>query len=109
MGADLHPPRVVVEDAVRRALTEDLTPLGDLTALLLPDDLEASAQFVSRDRGVLAGVACADETFRQLDPSVEREWTLSDGDDLAPGAVIATVQGRLQSIVTAERTALNFL
>jgi len=109
MGADLQPPRVAVEDAVRRALTEDLMPLGDLTALLLPDDLQATAQFVSRDHGVLAGAACADETFRQLDASVAREWVLEDGDDLVPGAVIATVRGRLQSIVTAERTALNFL
>lgn len=109
MAADLQPPRVAVEDAVRRALTEDLMPLGDLTALLLPDNLQASAQFVSRDTGVLAGAACAAETFRQLDDSVAVAWSLTDGDELAPGSVIATVTGRLQSIVTAERTALNFL
>jgi len=109
MGADLQPPRIVVEDIVRRALTEDLMPLGDLTALLLPDDLQATAQFVARDHGVLAGEACADETFAQLDPSVAREWHLGDGATLTPGVVIATVTGRLQSIVTAERTALNFL
>ncbi len=109
MGADLQPPRVAVEDAVRRALTEDLMPLGDLTALLLPDDLQATAHFVSRATGVLAGVACAAETFRQIDDAVATEWLLTDGDALEPGSVIAAVTGRLQSIVTAERTALNFL
>ena len=109
MGADLHPPHVIVEDAVRRALTEDLTPLGDLTSALLPPDLRATATFVARAPGVLAGRACVTETFRLVDPTVELAWVLDDGDDLPAGAVIATATGSLPSVLTAERTALNFL
>lgn len=109
MGADLHPPHGAVEDAVRRALAEDLTPLGDLTSALLPDDLQATATFAARQDGVLAGRACAAETFRQVDASIEVTWRLDDGAVLAPGTVIATVRGTLATILTAERTALNFL
>jgi len=109
MAADLEPPRFAVEDAVRRALAEDLTPLGDLTSLLLPDDLRASAAFVTRQPGVVAGCGCVAETFRQVDADVTLVWSVGDGDVLDAGATLATVEGRLQSILTAERTALNFL
>jgi nicotinate-nucleotide pyrophosphorylase (carboxylating) len=109
MPAAVEPPRTAVVDAVTRALTEDLTPLGDLTSLLLPDDLQASASFVARAPGVLAGRACAAETFRQVDDTVALEWRVTDGDLLDPGTVIASATGRLQSILTAERTSLNFL
>ena len=109
MTAALEPFAAAVTDAVGRALVEDLTPLGDLTSALLPDDLEADAAFVARAAGVLAGQPCAAETFRQIDPDVAVDWLRRDGDPLEPGTVIATVQGRLQPILTAERTALNFL
>jgi nicotinate-nucleotide pyrophosphorylase (carboxylating) len=58
---------------------------------------------------VLAGRSCAAETFFQVDPSVEVVWELDDGDAVEAGAVLARVQGRLAAILTAERTALNFL
>ncbi len=109
MGADLEPPHIAVEDAVRRALTEDLTPIGDLTSLLLPDDLRASASFVARRPGVVAGSACLTETFRQVDPAVVITWLVRDGAPLEPGTTLATVEGRLQSVLTAERTALNLI
>jgi len=109
MTAALEPFAAAVTEAVGRALVEDLTPLGDLTSALLPDDLEADAAFVARAAGVLAGQPCAAETFRQIDPDVAVDWLRRDGDPLEPGTVIATVQGRLQPILTAERTALNFL
>jgi nicotinate-nucleotide pyrophosphorylase (carboxylating) len=105
----VHPPHVVVEEAVTRALAEDLVPLGDLTSALLPDDLTATAAFVARQPGVLAGRACADETFRRVDGSVALDWVLDDGDGVGPGTTIATATGPLASILTAERTALNFL
>jgi nicotinate-nucleotide pyrophosphorylase (carboxylating) len=105
----LHPPRVAVVEAVTRALAEDLTPLGDLTSSLLPDDLSASAAFVARQPGVVAGRDCVDEAFRQIDPAVELDWGVDDGDAVAPAAVLATATGSLSSILTAERTALNFL
>lgn len=105
----VQPPRVVVVDAVTRALAEDLTPLGDLTSALLPDDLVATAAFVARRAGVVAGRACVVETFRQIDEDVELAWEVDDGDAVPAGAVLATARGPLASILTAERTALNFL
>ncbi len=104
-----RPPRVAVVEAVARALAEDLTPLGDLTSSLLPDDLRATARFVARQPGVVAGRDCAAETFRQVDDEVALEWAVDDGDAVEAGAVLATATGPLPSILTAERTALNFL
>ncbi len=109
MSEVLQPPRGVVVEAVTRALAEDLTPLGDLTSALLPQDLRATARFVARDAGVVAGRACVDETFAQVDPSVTLEWSVDDGDRVEPGSAIASVSGPLASILTGERTALNFL
>ena len=109
MSTLAHPPRHAVVEAVTRALAEDLTPLGDLTSALLPDDLSAEAAFVVRGDGVLAGTACATEAFRQVDPTVELVWRADDGDRVAAGATIAVATGRLAPILTAERTALNFL
>jgi nicotinate-nucleotide pyrophosphorylase (carboxylating) len=105
----LEAPRFAVVDAVTRALTEDLTPLGDITSALLPTGLTVTAMFVAREIGVVAGRECATETFAQLDPSVVLDWSFVDGDLVAPGAVLATATGLLASILTAERTALNFL
>jgi nicotinate-nucleotide pyrophosphorylase (carboxylating) len=107
--SDLHPPALAVREAVTRALAEDLLPLGDLTASLLRPDIEGSAFFVARDDGVVAGSACVLETFGQLDPSVNIRWTMDDGAECRPGDVLGRVEGCLASILTAERTALNFL
>ena len=105
----VHPPVHAVREAVARALAEDLTPLGDLSAALLPADIAARATFVSRERGVVAGTCCAGEAFHQLDPSLVVAWVLDDGDRVEPGSVIGTVEGPIGSILSAERTALNFL
>ena len=109
MSADVHPPIHAVRAAVERALEEDLTPLGDLTSSLLDDGATATAEFVVRDAGVLAGVRCATESFAQVDASVEVTWSADDGDAVAAGQHVAMVRGRLAPILTAERTALNFL
>jgi nicotinate-nucleotide pyrophosphorylase (carboxylating) len=93
---------------VAAALAEDLTPLGDLSAALIPPEARATAALASRAQGVFAGRACVDESFAQVDEAVTIEWLLDDGADLAPGAVVARVAGPLASILTAERTALNF-
>ena len=105
----VDPPRVAVVEAVARALAEDLLPLGDLTAALVPAERTATLAVVSRAHGVLAGRACAIEAFGQLDPAIRVEWHLPDGTAVAPGDVVATVSGPLRQILTAERTALNFL
>lgn len=105
----LDPPRAAVVDAVTRAIAEDVLPLGDLTAGLVPASRRATADVMSRAHGVLAGRACAVEAFAQVDPDVAVSWLLPDGSSVVPGDVVATVEGPLRSILTAERTALNFL
>jgi nicotinate-nucleotide pyrophosphorylase (carboxylating) len=105
----LDPPVTAVRAAVTLALAEDLEPLGDVTSALLPPEAVAVASFVSRQDGVVAGTACALETFVQVDPTLSVTWLLDDGSNLAPGSVLGRVEGSLASILTAERTALNFL
>jgi nicotinate-nucleotide pyrophosphorylase (carboxylating) len=103
------PPAHAVREVVARALAEDLSPLGDLTSMLLPDGARASADVVPRSPGVLAGTACATETFAQLDGDVAVAWDARDGDRVEPGQVVGTVEGPLASVLTGERTALNLL
>jgi len=104
------PPRSVVRRLVEQALAEDLGILGDITSLACVDEgLPGEAVFVARAEGVLAGTALATETFRQLDDQVDVQWYLHDGDSLANGAHLGRVAGALRSILTGERTALNFL
>jgi nicotinate-nucleotide pyrophosphorylase (carboxylating) len=98
-----------VREAVARALAEDLGPLGDLTAALVPVDAVAEGAIVARARGVLAGRLAATEAFAQVDPSVAVEWDADDGDAVEGGHQVARLGGRLASILTAERTALNLL
>ncbi|MBW3536142.1 MAG: carboxylating nicotinate-nucleotide diphosphorylase [Actinobacteria bacterium] len=104
----LNRPTQAVRDAVSRALAEDLGPNGDVSAVLIPDR-EARAVIVARQEGVLAGTACAEEAFRQVDASTRVDWLVRDADRLQPDQRIATIGGRLSSLLTAERTALNFL
>jgi nicotinate-nucleotide pyrophosphorylase (carboxylating) len=106
---DAHPPISAVREAVARALIEDLTPIGDLTSALLPPELEATARFVPRADGVLAGRLCADEAVRQVDDTLAVSWSADDGDRVVTGDEVGRVTGRLAPILTAERTALNFL
>jgi nicotinate-nucleotide pyrophosphorylase (carboxylating) len=103
------PPPHAVRQAVALALAEDWLPLGDLTASLVDASRTASTAVVSRASGVVAGRLCVLESFRQVDPEVEVEWHAPDGTAVTPGSVVAHVRGPLRSILTAERTALNFL
>jgi nicotinate-nucleotide pyrophosphorylase (carboxylating) len=106
---DIHPPAEAVRAAVRRALEEDLGGLGDLSAALVPSRATASLALVARAPGVLAGELCAKEAFFQLDPTVEVRWVAPEGSRLDPGQRVAEVRGSLRSVLTAERTALNFV
>ena len=105
---DVNPPPDAVRDAVARALAEDLGPDGDVSAALI-EDREARAIIVSRQSGVVAGTASAGEAFAQVDPSMRVDWLVRDGEVVTEGQKLATIGGRLTSILTAERTALNFL
>lgn len=104
----LHPPVGAVRDAVGRALAEDLYPLGDLTTSLVPPML-SEARIVTREPGRLAGTMCVDETFGAIDSDVVVSWSVDEGAELSAGEVLGIVRGPLPSILTAERTALNFL
>jgi nicotinate-nucleotide pyrophosphorylase (carboxylating) len=109
VAGPVDPPLLAVREAVGRALAEDVLPLGDLTASLVPATARARATIVARRPGVVAGRLCALEAFAQVDSSVTVDWELEDGRAVVPGSVVATVTGPLRSILTAERTALNFL
>ncbi|HSZ36882.1 MAG TPA: carboxylating nicotinate-nucleotide diphosphorylase [Acidimicrobiales bacterium] len=101
--------RRAVVDAVGRALAEDLGPDGDLTAALVPEETTAHYALRARDNGVLAGRACAEEAFHRVGPDLELVWHADDGDELKPGDTVLDITGPLRPILTAERTALNFL
>ena len=104
----MDPPASAVHAAVELALAEDVGPPGDLTSLLLPP-ATMTARIVARAAGKLAGRACATEVFAQVDPAVSVAWQANDGDPVAAGQSLATVRGPQASVLTAERTALNFL
>jgi len=106
---DLQPPLPAVRDAVARALAEDIGSLGDVSAALLAVDSHVVASFVPRADGVVAGCLAATETFAQIDPAVRVTWSVDDGVEIVTGQVIGRVEGPLPSILTGERTALNFL
>ncbi len=98
----------VIRSDVARALAEDVGS-GDVTASLLPKDRAAHARVVIRETAVLCGSAWFDEVFRQIDPETRVNWHARDGDRVSPNQVLCEIDGRARSLVTGERTALNFL
>jgi len=103
------PPDARTIDAdVERIFAEDLGS-GDATASLLPADARASAQLTCREEAVIAGIPWFDACFRRLDPEVAIDWQTRDGQRVAPGTVICRLRGRARALVSAERSALNFL
>jgi len=109
MSAPCDPPIGEVRASVARALAEDLTPLGDLSSSLIDPSRTARAEVVARAAGRLAGTVCATEAFRQVDERIAVAWLARDGADIVAGQVLGRVTGPLPSVLTAERTALNFL
>jgi nicotinate-nucleotide pyrophosphorylase (carboxylating) len=100
----------LVHDAVKAALLEDLGRAGDITSqATIPPEMDATALFVARKPGVLAGLAFAREAMRLIDPTIRFEAFSQDGDRLAPGMRLAEVSGPARGILTGERVALNFL
>ncbi len=92
------------------ALEEDLGANGDLTSLaVIPPDTPGRAALVARADGVVAGLPAAEMTFSAVDPQLSFQTRIADGTAVQPGAVLAVVSGRMRSILTGERTALNFL
>ncbi|WP_414597270.1 carboxylating nicotinate-nucleotide diphosphorylase [Achromobacter sp. F4_2707] len=101
---------VMLEPLVRATLLEDLGRAGDLTSnLIIPAEDRADLHLVAREPGVLAGLDLARLAFRLMDDGIVFQPLLRDGARLKPGDVIAAVQGPARAILSAERTALNFL
>ncbi len=100
-----------MREAVARALAEDLTPMGDLTASLVDPAARVNAAIVARQDGVLAGTLCVEETCRQVDADIRVTWDgmFGEGVPVDPGDVVGHIHGFLASVLTAERTCLNFL
>jgi nicotinate-nucleotide pyrophosphorylase (carboxylating) len=101
---------ILYEDAVRRALLEDMGRGGDLTteAIVSAQDT-ATALLIARDAGRIAGIEVACQAFRCLDYNITIDIRIQDGKDAHAGETLAVIQGAARPILTAERTALNFL
>jgi nicotinate-nucleotide pyrophosphorylase (carboxylating) len=101
---------LAIDEAVTRALAEDLGRAGDVTSIAtIPDGTRGSAVMRAREAGVVAGLAVADAVFRKLDPTVEITGHLRDGAAVAAKTVLMTIAGDARALLSAERTALNFV
>ncbi len=97
-----------IEANVRRALHEDLGN-GDITAQLIPAERLAKATIITRDQAVVCGTAWVDTVFRQLDPRVAVHWQVRDGERVSPNQPLFHLEGPARSLLSGERSALNFL
>jgi len=103
-------PRLIVEPLVRNALLEDLGLAGDVTTTaVIPAAHRSRVAMVTRQPGVVAGLDASELAFQLVDPSIVMTRHLPDGTRVKPGDVIATIEGPSRGLLTAERTALNFL
>ncbi|MCU7906949.1 MAG: carboxylating nicotinate-nucleotide diphosphorylase [Candidatus Thiodiazotropha sp. (ex Epidulcina cf. delphinae)] len=102
------PERSLIIGQVKQVLAEDLGS-GDLTARLLDEHVEAEARILCRESAVLCGVAWAGEVYRQLDPAIVIDWQAADGDSIVPGQIICRLCGNSRSLLSGERTVLNYL
>lgn len=100
--------RSAVVAGVRAALAEDLRG-GDITALLVPADEYSRARIITREAGIFCGRAWVEETCRQVDPALQVVWEVADGDAVEPNQALYFLEGKARSMLTAERTALNFV
>jgi nicotinate-nucleotide pyrophosphorylase (carboxylating) len=108
MSFDLSP--LLVDDAARAALAEDMGRAGDITTqATIPATAGARAVIAAREAGVIAGLPLARAAFRQMDPAVSFEPWIEDGARVAQGDIVARVEGPARAVLTAERVALNYL
>ncbi|MFE8069474.1 carboxylating nicotinate-nucleotide diphosphorylase [Marinobacteraceae bacterium S3BR75-40.1] len=102
--------RQAMIEQVAASLREDIGS-GDITAALIPPDQTVTGQVITRDPMVMAGLAWVDEVFRQVDPALTITWNVHDGERVDPqkDPVLFRFQGNARSLLTAERSALNWL
>jgi nicotinate-nucleotide pyrophosphorylase (carboxylating) len=97
-----------ITETVRFALAEDIGS-GDITAQLIPAKHTATASIITREAAVICGVNWVNEVFQQIDNSVTITWHIADGDHVAANSILFELNGPARSLLTGERTALNFL
>jgi len=97
-----------LSEQVKTALLEDIGS-GDITAALIPTDKDITADLFCRENAILSGQDWFNETFTQLDPEIKIQWQANDSDNINPDQIVCTLSGSAQNILTAERTAINFL
>ena len=103
-------PDLLIEPIVRAALAEDLGRAGDVTGdACVPAEARFAGVFAARADGRVAGLACARLALGAMDPTARFEVEIADGEDCAPGAVLARVEGNARAVLAAERVALNLL
>jgi nicotinate-nucleotide pyrophosphorylase (carboxylating) len=98
-----------IRDLIDRTLAEDLSIGDPTTDILVPPDLESTAVLLAKEEGILAGLDVGLEAFRRFDDRVSITALLEDGAPIRPGDHLGTIQGRVASLLKAERTAVNFM
>ncbi|PCJ83849.1 MAG: nicotinate-nucleotide diphosphorylase (carboxylating) [Thiotrichaceae bacterium] len=104
----LQVPQSIIEENVFNALKEDIGE-GDITAELIPRENISLATVISREDCIFCGLDWFEETLRQIDTEILIDWSVDDGDEIKADQIICTISGSSQNIVSAERTALNFI
>lgn len=97
-----------IEATVATALKEDIKS-GDLTADLIPESIKATAHIICKEKAIICGRPWFDEVFRQIDEEAQIEWLCEEGEVVYANQHICTITGSARNILTAERSALNFL
>ncbi|HUP97646.1 MAG TPA: carboxylating nicotinate-nucleotide diphosphorylase [Usitatibacter sp.] len=108
MSDPFHALEETVTADVTRALQEDVG-LGDLTARLVPEGKRGQARLMTRQSGVLCGAEWFQRTFEELDPDVEIFWHHKDGEEIVANTSVCEIEGDARAMLTAERTAMNFV
>jgi len=98
-----------VEATLKEDLGGTLDPAADLTANLIPADVQGTATIITREHGVFCGKAWADEVFKQLGGEVKIDWHVEDGDKVEPNQTLCTLSGPARILLTGERNAMNFI
>ena len=98
-----------IKDRVKLALTEDLYPYGDITSNLINNNKIIEAKIISNQKAVVAGLLFVKQSFKQVDKKTKFIIKKKDGSTVKKNSVIAVIKGKANSIMIAERVALNFL
>ncbi len=98
-----------VEQLIEQALAEDLCWGDATTEALIPETQQGKASIIAKARGIIAGVEVAKQVFLKVDPGLKSNILIKDGTEIKPGDIVAKIEGKVASILKAERVALNFL